>query len=144
MDGVCQKSQYFRRIFYTLQWRHNEPNGVSNHRLYECLLSRLFRPRSKKTSKLRITGLCEVNFPHKWPVTRKMLPFDDIIMIRPVSCLRSALFSDVFWWEVSVLWTSILDLSFIYSLGAGMMAIPDVWMPGFGCHGEVFKSFAIK
>ena len=23
-----------------------------------------------------------VNFPHKWPVTRKMFPFDDIIMIR--------------------------------------------------------------
>ena len=22
-----------------------------------------------------------VNFPHKWPVTRKMLPFDDVIMI---------------------------------------------------------------
>ena len=63
MDGVCQKSQYFRRIVYTLQWRHNEPNGVSNHRLYDCLLSRLFRPRSKKTSKLRITGLCEENSP---------------------------------------------------------------------------------
>ena len=23
-----------------------------------------------------------VNSPHKWPVTRKMLPFDDVIMIR--------------------------------------------------------------
>ena len=22
-----------------------------------------------------------VNFPHKWPVTRKMLPFDDVIML---------------------------------------------------------------
>ena len=21
-----------------------------------------------------------VNFPHKWPVTRKMFPFDDVIM----------------------------------------------------------------
>ena len=36
-------------------------------------------PRSKKTSKLRVTGLC-VGFPHKWPVTRKMFPFDDVIM----------------------------------------------------------------
>ena len=24
-----------------------------------------------------------VNSPHKWPVTRKMFPFDDVIMIRP-------------------------------------------------------------
>ena len=23
-----------------------------------------------------------VNFPHKWPVTRKMFPFDDVIMLR--------------------------------------------------------------
>ena len=40
----------------------------------------------KKTSKLRVTGLCAGNspgtgeFPHKWPVTRKMFPFDDVIM----------------------------------------------------------------
>ena len=45
-----------------------------------------FRRRSKKTSKLRVTGLCEGNspgtgeFPHKWPVTQKMFPFDDVIM----------------------------------------------------------------
>ena len=36
----------------------------------------------KQTSKLRVTGLHRgpVNSPHKWPVTRKMLPFDDVIM----------------------------------------------------------------
>ena len=48
--------------------------------LHDCLLNRLFRRRSKKTSKLRITGLCAVNSPHKGPVTRKMFPFDDVIM----------------------------------------------------------------
>ena len=59
---------------------------VSNHQLWYCLLNRLFRLRSKKTSKLRVTGLCAgnsprpVNYPHKWPVTRKMFPFDDVIM----------------------------------------------------------------
>ena len=42
--------------------------------------------RSKKTLKLRVTGLCvgnspgPVNSPHKGPVTRKMFPFDDVIM----------------------------------------------------------------
>ena len=71
----------------TLQWRHNGGDSVSNHQPYDCLLRRLFRRRSKQTSKLRVTGLCAgnspgpVNFPHKWPVTRKMFPFDDIIMI---------------------------------------------------------------
>ena len=47
----------------TLQWRHNERDGVPNHRYLECLLKRLFRRRSKKTSKLRVTGLCQGNPP---------------------------------------------------------------------------------
>ena len=42
----------------SLQWRHNERDGVSNHQLDDCLLKRLFRPRSKKTSKLCVTDLC--------------------------------------------------------------------------------------
>ena len=47
----------------TLHWRHNERDGVSNHRRLDGLLNRLFRRRSKKTSKLRVTGLCEGNSP---------------------------------------------------------------------------------
>ena len=46
-----------------LQWCHNERDGVSNHRTHDSLLNRLFRRRSKKTSKLRVTGLCEGNSP---------------------------------------------------------------------------------
>ena len=78
----------------SLQWRHNDHDGVSNYQPHGCLLNRSFRRRSKKTSKLRVTGLCgggggggggnspgPVNSPHKAPVTRKMVPFDDVIMI---------------------------------------------------------------
>ena len=43
------------------QWRHNEHDCVSNHQPYDCLLNRLFRRRTKKASKLRVTGLCEGN-----------------------------------------------------------------------------------
>ena len=32
-------------------------DGVSNHQPHDCLLSCLFRRRSKKTSKLRVAGL---------------------------------------------------------------------------------------
>ena len=46
-----------------LQWRHTEHDGVSNHQPHNCLLNRLFRHRSKKTSKLRVTGLCAGNSP---------------------------------------------------------------------------------
>ena len=48
---------------FTLRWRHNEHDIVSNHQPHHCLLSHLFRRRSKKTSKLRVTGLCVRNSP---------------------------------------------------------------------------------
>ena len=47
----------------TLQWRHNGLDGFSNHQPHDCLLNRLFRCRSKKKSKLCVTGLCEGNSP---------------------------------------------------------------------------------
>ena len=47
----------------SFQWRHNGHDGVSNHQSTDCLLNRLFRHRSKKTSKLRVTGLCAGNSP---------------------------------------------------------------------------------
>ena len=46
-----------------LRWRHNGHDGVSNHQPHHCLLNRLFGCRSKKTSKLRVTGLCAGNSP---------------------------------------------------------------------------------
>ena len=73
-------------VTHSLHWRHNDHNGVSIHQPHGCLLNRLFRRRSEKKSKLRVTGLCvgkspgPVNSPHKGPVTRKMFPFDDVIM----------------------------------------------------------------
>ena len=45
----------------TSRWRHYGHDGVSNHQHHHCLLNRLFGFRSKKTSKLRVTGLCAGN-----------------------------------------------------------------------------------
>ena len=96
--GFCVKWIHFIRVVTkiaslavrhstcALLWRHNGHDSVSNHQPHGCLLNRLFRRRSKKTSKLRVTGLCvgnspgPVNSPHKVPDTRKMFPFDDVIM----------------------------------------------------------------
>ena len=47
----------------TLRWRHNGRDSVSNHQPHVCLLNCLFRRRSKKTSKLPVTGLCAGNSP---------------------------------------------------------------------------------
>ena len=66
---MLSRSHYVKVFFQTnqklkcqsiisLQWRHNGCDGVSNHQPHHCLLNRLFRRRSQKTSKLRVTGLC--------------------------------------------------------------------------------------
>ena len=50
-------------FFFTLQWRHNGHDSISNHQLHHCLLNLIFRRRSKKPSKLRVTGPCAGNSP---------------------------------------------------------------------------------
>ena len=78
-----------------LQWRYNERNGVSNYRRIDCLLNFLFRRRSKKTSKLRVTGLCEGNSPHKGPIRRKLFSFDDAIMVYIYFASRDNMLFDI-------------------------------------------------
>ena len=47
----------------SLQWRHDKRDGVSDYQPHDCLLNRLFKRRSKKTSKPHVTGLCAGNSP---------------------------------------------------------------------------------
>ena len=92
LDVVCTTESEHR---ITSHWRHNEGDGISNHRRLDCLLNRLFRRRSEKTSKLRVTCLREGNspvtgeFPAQGPVRPKMLAFDDVIMGHIVSAVLS-------------------------------------------------------
>ena len=84
----------FHHSSISLRWRHNGCDGVSNHQSHDCLLNSLFGRRSKKyqssASLAFVQGIHRgpVNSPHKWPVTRKMFPFDDFIMINSwLSCI---------------------------------------------------------
>ena len=72
----------FRSFRKLLQWRHDgERDRVSIHRPLDCLFNRLFGGRSKKTPKLRVTGLCEENptvtaeFPLQMTSDAKMFSF---------------------------------------------------------------------
>ena len=80
------------KLLNSLQWHHNERHCISSHQHPDCLLSGLFRHRSKKTSKFHVSSFCEgnppVDSPHKGPVTWKMFPFDDVIMY----CLSSIIY----------------------------------------------------
>ena len=65
----------------SLQWRHNERDGVSNHQPYDCILNHLFKAHIKENIKA----------PRQWSFcgeftgdrgTRKIFLFDDVIMLR--------------------------------------------------------------
>ena len=60
---ILFKSPQITIAVQSLQCRHNGDDDVSNNQPHDCLLNRLFRCRSKKTSKLRFTGHCEGNSP---------------------------------------------------------------------------------
>ena len=63
-DAICDdKVGWWLSVPHYVQWRHNGRDGVSYHQPHHCLLNRLFRRRSKKTSKPRVTVLRAGNSP---------------------------------------------------------------------------------
>ena len=69
-----------------LQWRHNGRDGISNHHPLDCLLNVYSGTDQRKhQSSASLAFVREIHrwpviSPHKGPVTRKMFPFDDVIM----------------------------------------------------------------
>ena len=59
--AICCNENLIKTESAALQWHPNERDGFSNHQRLYSLLKCLFRHRSKKTSKLHITGLCAGN-----------------------------------------------------------------------------------
>ena len=83
---------YFRVT--SLQWRHDECDGVSNHRRLDCLLSQRKHQSSASLAFVRGIHWWPLDSPHKGPVTRKMFPFGDVIIFtgsRPTIRYLSAL-----------------------------------------------------
>ena len=101
----CFGALEFLVYWNSLHWRHNEHDGVSNHQpldwirlttthvLQDILAVYSGTDQRKHQSSASLAFLrgihrWPVKFPHKWPVTPKMFPFDDVIMWgrRLVSC----------------------------------------------------------
>ena len=64
-----------------LRWRHNGRDSVSNHQPRDCLLNRLFRLRSKKTPKPRVTGFCAGNSPRTGEFPAQMASYAENVSI---------------------------------------------------------------
>ena len=81
-------------------------SAMASQIMVSCLLNRLFRRRSKKTSKPHVAGLYEenspVNSPHKRPVMRKMkmFPFDDVIMSEAKADVWPDIVSSIVCWVI--------------------------------------------
>ena len=69
---------------FTLLWRHNGRDGVLNHpshHVYSTVYSGADQRKHQSSTSLAFVRW-PVNSTHKGPVTRKMFPFDDVIMNR--------------------------------------------------------------
>ena len=75
--GACRENST------SLRWRRNGRDGVSNHCL-TIVYSTVYSDVDQNIEALafvRVIHWWPVKSPQKWPVTRKMSPFDDVIMI---------------------------------------------------------------
>ena len=61
--GSTKPDNCLQNFHASFQWRHNGRDNVPNHQPHGWLLNRLFRRWSKKTSKLRVSGLFAGNSP---------------------------------------------------------------------------------
>ena len=95
IPGICS--------FNAVLWRHNENDGVSNHQPHHCLLNLLDQRKYQSSASLAFVLRIHrwpVNSPHKWPVTRIMFRFDDVIMvIGNVMCLNRNRFGLRYHWS---------------------------------------------
>ena len=103
--------------YFSLRWRHNDHAGVSNHQPHCCLLNRLFRRKSKKTSKLRVTGLCAGNSPGTGEFPAQMASYAENVSI---------------WWRHHVRALNLEMLQFIHITQSS----PDVYLIDYGNNGE--------
>ena len=82
--------------YNSLQWRYNGHDSVSNHHPHIVYLAIYLGADQRKyqssASLTFVRGIHRwpVNSPHKWPVTRKMFPFDDVVMSWEEICLLFA------------------------------------------------------
>ena len=70
-----------------LRWRHNDHAGVLTV-VYSIVYSGVNQRKHQSSASLAFVREIHrgpANFPHKWPVTRKMFPFDDVIMYIPIT-----------------------------------------------------------
>ena len=95
-----------------LQWRHNEAMAsqiTSLAIVYTIVYSGADQRKHQSSASLAfVRGIHQwpVNSPHKWPVTRKMFPFDDVIMMPEVNSWFNILVIRIMKWLMTIVYMS--------------------------------------
>ena len=99
VQGITQQTNEKRyHMSFRITMTSHERHVVSNHRSLDCLFNSLCAPTSKRHQSphywpfVRGIHRWPVNSPHKGPVTRKKLPFDDVIMVCTISATQNSLY----------------------------------------------------
>ena len=127
-DTWCSNMPLFEynvksKAFLALQWRHNGCDAsqiTSLTSVYSTIYSGADQRKHQSSTSLAFlwgNHRWPVNSLHKWPVTRKMFPFDDVIMVRRIQDR----------WSIS----SLLEINgrwhYSFALADGNTIMPDFW-----------------
>ena len=116
-------------VCYSLQWRNNGRDSITNQQPYDYFLNRLFRRRSKKTSKLRVTGLCAGNSPETGEFPAQMARNAENVSIRwrhhgHLQCKFSLILKASYRHTVRRCSVEIVTLNFARQLGNAVSKTP--------------------
>ena len=106
---------------HPLQWRHNGRDGISNHQPQDCLLNSLFRRRSMKASKFRVTGLCAGNSPGTGEFPAQMASNAENVSI---------------WWHHHVP-SAVRSGIFVVAMRAKLVCVVGIILCRYLCYAEI-------
>ena len=127
----------------TLLWRHDGDDSVLNQQPCSTVYSDADQRKHQSSASLAfVRGIHRgpVNSPHKWPVTRKMFPFDDVIM-KPMSIRNLLLGSTTGFFQIrqgqfTAWWRHQMKIF------SALLALCEV-TGGFTSHKPVTRSFDV-
>ena len=139
---IQQKVTYFSYALsaYTLEWRHNGAIAFQITSLtivYSTVYSGADQRKHQSSASLAfVRGIHwgPVNSPHKWPVTRKLFPFDDVIMIE--NSVSSDVYDAMVQWSI---WVTVLHIACqlscctMYKIIACMCIVKDLYYDAANC-----------
>ena len=94
---------FFPSFFVSLEWRHNEHDGVSNHQPHDCLLNRFFKAQINENMKV----------PRHWPL------WVEFTVDRWFPAQRASnADNDPIWWRhhVPTVFKTFIDTIFFYNI----------------------------